>query len=142
MSSHRSTSARIAPGAIAPSTRNDTEGRPPESGSEDAGLEDQAVRAGLRICAQGLLGGLRLPLLSVAPTLPWGPGPDPGAARPSVSTVERNLRKIRRVVVGRRVSQTKPGGLLRREVPVVVGKWRSRTRPLPGDRPGLTLLGG
>ncbi len=43
-------------------------------------------------------------------------------ATASVSTVERNLREFRRVVVGRRMSQTKPGGLLRREVPVVVGK--------------------
>ena len=50
-------------------------------------------------------------------------------ATASVSTVERNLREFRRVVVGRRMSQTKPGGLLRREVPVVVGKWRELDIP-------------
>ena len=50
-------------------------------------------------------------------------------ATASVSTVERNLREFRRVVVGRRMSQTKPGGLLRREVPVVVGKWRELDVP-------------
>jgi hypothetical protein len=43
--------------------------------------------------------------------------------------VERNLRELRRVVVGRRMSQTKPGGLLRREVPVVVGRWRELDTP-------------
>ena len=50
-------------------------------------------------------------------------------AAASISTVERNLREFRRVVVGRRMSQTKPGGLLRREVPVVVGKWRELDVP-------------
>ncbi len=47
----------------------------------------------------------------------------------SIATVERNLHELRRVVVGRRMSQTKPGGLLRREVPVVVGKWRELDVP-------------
>lgn len=47
----------------------------------------------------------------------------------SVATVERNLRELRHILVGWRMSQTKPGGLLRREVPVVVGRWRERNTP-------------
>ena len=50
-------------------------------------------------------------------------------ASASVATVERNPRELRRVLVGRRMSQTKPGGLLRREIPVVVGRWRSLDTP-------------
>jgi hypothetical protein len=46
-----------------------------------------------------------------------------------VATVERNLRDLRRAVVGQRMAQTKPGGLLRREVPVVVGLWRDLDTP-------------
>ena len=40
------------------------------------------------------------------------------------ASVERNLHELRRVLVGPRMSQTKPGGLLCREIPVVVGRWR------------------
>ena len=43
-------------------------------------------------------------------------------ASASVATVERNLHELRLVLVDRRMSQTKPGGLLRREIPVVVGR--------------------
>ena len=50
-------------------------------------------------------------------------------ASASVATVERNLHELRRVLVGRRMSQTKPGGLLRREIPVVVGRWRDLDTP-------------
>jgi hypothetical protein len=50
----------------------------------------------------------------------------------SVSTVERNLRQLRRQrreLFARRLSQTKPGTLLRKEVPVVVGQWKELDRP-------------
>ena len=47
----------------------------------------------------------------------------------SLSTVERTLHDLRRGLVSRRMSQTKPGGLLRRQVPVVVGQWRELDTP-------------
>jgi len=50
----------------------------------------------------------------------------------SASTVERNLRALRherRDLLARRMSQTKPGTLLRHEVPVVVGQWKELDRP-------------
>lgn len=47
----------------------------------------------------------------------------------SVATVERNLDQLRRDVVGRRMSQTKPGTLLRRQIPVIVGRWRDLDTP-------------
>ena len=50
-------------------------------------------------------------------------------ASASVGTVERNLHELRRVLVGRRMSQSKPGGLLRREIPLVVGRWRDMDTP-------------
>ncbi len=43
--------------------------------------------------------------------------------------MESDLYEVRRVLVGRRMSQTKPGGLLRREIPVVVGRWRDLDTP-------------
>jgi hypothetical protein len=50
-------------------------------------------------------------------------------ANVSVATVERNLVPLRRGLVARKMSQTKPGTLLRRQIPVVVGKWRELDRP-------------
>ena len=50
-------------------------------------------------------------------------------ASASLATVERNLHELRLVLVGGRMSQTKPGGLLRREIPVVVGGWRHLDTP-------------
>jgi hypothetical protein len=47
----------------------------------------------------------------------------------SISTVERTLASLRRGLVGRRMSQTKPGGLLRRQIPVLVGRWKERDQP-------------
>jgi transposase InsO family protein len=50
----------------------------------------------------------------------------------STSTVERNLRQLRRQhrdLFERRMSQTKPATLLRHEVPVVVGQWKELDRP-------------
>ncbi|MGH9206556.1 MAG: hypothetical protein ACRD1G_08365 [Acidimicrobiales bacterium] len=47
----------------------------------------------------------------------------------SVSTVERNLHVLRGTLVGRRLSQTKPGTLLRRQIPAVVGRWRDDDVP-------------
>jgi transposase InsO family protein len=50
----------------------------------------------------------------------------------SASTVERNLRPLRRErrdLLARRMSQTKPGTILRKEVPVVVGQWKELDRP-------------
>jgi hypothetical protein len=50
----------------------------------------------------------------------------------STSTVERNLRQLRRQhrdLFERRMSQTKPATLLRHEVPIVVGQWKELDRP-------------
>lgn len=50
----------------------------------------------------------------------------------SASTVERNLRQLRRArrdLFERRMSQTKPATLLRHEVPVVVGQWKQLDQP-------------
>lgn len=47
----------------------------------------------------------------------------------SVATVERNLVQLRRGLVGRKMSQTKPGSLLRKQIPVVVGKWKELDQP-------------
>ncbi|MGH7697862.1 MAG: transposase [Candidatus Dormibacteria bacterium] len=47
----------------------------------------------------------------------------------SISTVERTLHDLRRGLVARRMAQTKPGGLLRRQIPVVVGQWQELDTP-------------
>lgn len=49
--------------------------------------------------------------------------------RASVATVERNLVELRRGLVARKLSQTKPGSLLRRQIPVVVGRWKALDQP-------------
>ncbi len=49
--------------------------------------------------------------------------------RASVATVERNLVDLRRGLVARKMSQTKPGSLLRRQIPVVVGQWKALDQP-------------
>lgn len=47
----------------------------------------------------------------------------------SLFTMERTLHELRRGLVARRMSKTKSGGLLRRQVPVVVGHWRELDVP-------------
>lgn len=47
----------------------------------------------------------------------------------SVATIERNLVDLRRGLVARKMSQTKPGSLLRRQIPVVVGQWKELDEP-------------
>lgn len=47
----------------------------------------------------------------------------------SINTVERRLHELRRKEVGRRMSQTKPGTLLRRQIPVIVGHWKELDEP-------------
>lgn len=47
----------------------------------------------------------------------------------SVSTVERRLRRLRVEVRGKRRSYGRPGAVLRREIPVVVGEWKKLDRP-------------
>ena len=47
----------------------------------------------------------------------------------SLSTVERVLHDLRRKEVGRRMCQTKPGALLRRQIPVIVGHWKELDEP-------------
>ena len=47
----------------------------------------------------------------------------------SVSTVERALARKRRALLGRRMSQTKPGTLLRRQIPALVGWWKAEDVP-------------
>jgi hypothetical protein len=47
----------------------------------------------------------------------------------SISTVERNLAPLRRGLLTRRMSQTKPGSILRHHIPVLVGRWRELDRP-------------
>lgn len=49
--------------------------------------------------------------------------------RASVATVERNLVELRRGLVARKLSQTKPGSLLRRQIPVVVSQWKELDVP-------------
>ena len=43
-------------------------------------------------------------------------------AQASTATIERHLRPLRRGLLTRRMSQTKPGTLLRKQIPVIVGK--------------------
>jgi hypothetical protein len=47
----------------------------------------------------------------------------------SVSTVERALAPQRKHLVGRRMAQTKPGTLLRRQIPALVGPWKAEDVP-------------
>jgi hypothetical protein len=47
----------------------------------------------------------------------------------SVSTVERALAPKRKHLVGRRMAQTKPGTLLRRQIPALVGPWKAEDVP-------------
>ncbi len=47
----------------------------------------------------------------------------------SVSTVERNLKVLRHGLVSRKMSQTKPGTLLRKQIPAIVGRWADRDVP-------------
>lgn len=47
----------------------------------------------------------------------------------SVATVGRTLQGLSTDLVRRRLSQTKPGSLLRRQIPVVVGKWKELDEP-------------
>ena len=47
----------------------------------------------------------------------------------SVSTVERALAPKRKSLVGRRMAQTKPGTLLRRQIPALVGSWKAEDVP-------------
>jgi hypothetical protein len=44
----------------------------------------------------------------------------------SVSTVERTVATVRRSTTTRRMSQTEPGTLLRRQIPALVGHWTCR----------------
>jgi len=48
----------------------------------------------------------------------------------SVSTVERTVATVRRSTTTRRMAQTKPGTLLRRQIPALVGHWK--TEDIPG----------
>lgn len=48
----------------------------------------------------------------------------------SISTVERTLAPIRRTTRTRRMSQTEPGTLLRKQIPALVGHWK--TEDIPG----------
>lgn len=47
----------------------------------------------------------------------------------SESTVERTLFQLRQKEVSRRMTQTKPGTLLRRNIPVIVGRWKELDEP-------------
>jgi hypothetical protein len=47
----------------------------------------------------------------------------------SVSTVERALAPQRKHLVGRRMAQPKPGTLLRRQIPALVGPWKAEDVP-------------
>ena len=51
----------------------------------------------------------------------------------SVSTVERHLKGLRVEVRGQRRSHSRPGALLRREIPVLVGSWKELDRPGYGE---------
>lgn len=70
-----------------------------------------------------------LPLLERHRQLQVDAGTRALVLRASIATVERNLVELRRGLVGRRMSQTKPGSLLRRQIPVVVGQWKALDQP-------------
>ena len=83
------------------------------------------------ICSERLqpfLGDL-LPLLKRHGQLQVGAEVEDQLLKSSVATVERNLIPLRRGLVARRMSQTKPGTLLRKQIPVVVGKWKELDQP-------------
>ncbi len=83
------------------------------------------------ICSQRLQPFLPelLPLLQRHGHLPRTAAVERLLLRASIATVERTLVPLRRGLVARRLSQTKPGTLLRRQIPVVVGQWRALDRP-------------
>lgn len=70
-----------------------------------------------------------LPLLEQHGQLALDPTTRDQLGAASVSTVERRLRELRRTQVRHRLSQTKPGTLLRRQIPVIVGRWKDEDRP-------------
>jgi hypothetical protein len=70
-----------------------------------------------------------LPLLERHRQLELDPGTRDLLLRASVATVERNLVELRHGLVARKLSQTKPGSLLRRQIPVVVGQWKELDVP-------------
>lgn len=100
------------------------------------GLE---FRQALRVCweASGYLCSDRLqpflpallPLLQAHCQLAVAPATRALLLSASVATVERNLIDLRRGLVARKLSQTKPGALLRRKIPVVVGQWKALDQP-------------
>ncbi len=100
------------------------------------GLE---FRQALRICweASGYICSDRLqpflaalaPLLEAHRQLDVAPAIRALLLSASVATVERNLIELRRGLVARKLSQTKPGSLLRRKIPVVVGQWKALDQP-------------
>jgi len=47
----------------------------------------------------------------------------------SASTVERNLKFLRHGLLSRKMSQTKPGTLLRKQIPAIVGRWADKDVP-------------
>ncbi|MEO8744319.1 MAG: hypothetical protein ABI334_07405 [Candidatus Dormiibacterota bacterium] len=86
------------------------------------------------ICAERLRPFLRplSALLVRHGQLELKPGLEQQLQTVSASTVERNLRELRRErrdPFVRRLSQTKPGTLNRNEVPIVVGQWKELDRP-------------
>lgn len=83
------------------------------------------------ICSQRLQPFLPelLPLLQRHGQLPREAGLERLLLRASIATVERTLVPLRRSLVAHRMSQTKPGTLLRRQIPVVVGTWRELDQP-------------
>ncbi len=83
------------------------------------------------ICSQRLQPFLPdlLPLLQRHGHLPREAGLERLVLSASIATVERTLVQLRRGVVARTMSQTKPGTLLRRQIPVVVGQRRKLDQP-------------
>jgi len=98
-----------------------------------------AFRHALKVCweASGYICSDRLqpflptlvPLLERHRHLDVEPATRALLVRASVATVERNLVDLRRGLVARKLSQTKPGSLLRRQIPVVVGQWKALDQP-------------
>ncbi len=83
------------------------------------------------ICSQRLQPFLPvlLPLLQLHGHLPREAEVERLLLSASIATVERTLVPLRRGLVARKMSQTKPGTLLRRQIPVVVGQWRELDQP-------------
>lgn len=110
-------------------------GRPVTYGDEFTAAVRVLWEASYYVCAERLQ-----PFMGELADLLVGHGQleiEPGARelldQASVSTVERQLVALRVEVRGRRRPYSRPGAVLRREIPVLVGGWKELDRPGYGE---------